>query len=146
VLTRPRLLVLDEPWSGLDKAAHQVLTGIIGEVTYAGGTVVFTDHREQFTRGIAGCRYLLDGGRLRPQPQPSRVVSAEVVLFADPDRPPRHAPQWSALAGVHGVDVRPEGTRIRVSVDAVEDLLTAALSAGWSVGRVEREDGARWSR
>lgn len=152
VLTRPRLLVLDEPWSGLDEAAHRVLTELIAEVAGSGGVVVFTDHQEQLTGNIATVRYLLDGGRLRPDQAfraadpAAPVVTAEVVLFLDPHRPAVAAPDWAGLPGVLAVDVRPGGTWIQVSAAAVEALLTTALARGWSVGRLEREDGARWQR
>jgi ABC-type multidrug transport system ATPase subunit len=144
VLTPPRLLVLDEPWSGLDEAAHEVLAEIIAEVAGAGGAVVYTDHREQLTQDVATVRYLLDGGRLSAGPVADRTVMAEVVLFAAAARPPQRAPDWSALPGVVAVQVQPTATLVRVTVDSVDAVLTTALAAGWSIGRFEREDGARW--
>ncbi|MFK0017368.1 ATP-binding cassette domain-containing protein [Streptomyces sp. NPDC091027] len=48
----PGLLVLDEPWSGLDADAHGVLAEIMTEVAASGGTVVFTDHRECHARAL----------------------------------------------------------------------------------------------
>jgi ABC-2 type transport system ATP-binding protein len=44
LLVPPDLLVLDEPWSGLDTAAHQVLAALLRDVLADGGTVVYTDH------------------------------------------------------------------------------------------------------
>jgi len=45
----PQLLVLDEPWSGLDASAHGTLSCIIAEIAGAGGAVVFADHRESIS-------------------------------------------------------------------------------------------------
>ncbi|AGL14045.1 ATP/GTP binding protein NosF [Actinoplanes sp. N902-109] len=56
VLVPPDLLVLDEPWSGLDAAAHDVLGELLHEVPAA----VFTDHREALTAGLATRTYALD--------------------------------------------------------------------------------------
>src|SRR5437868_7304884 len=60
LLVPPRLLILDEPWSGLDSSAHGVLTELIAEVATAGGTVVFTDHREVVTEAVAGEVYRVE--------------------------------------------------------------------------------------
>src|SRR5258708_6893806 len=53
LLVRPELLILDEPWSGLDASAHAVLSELIAEVAGQGGAVVFTDHPEAVTRAVA---------------------------------------------------------------------------------------------
>ncbi|MET0494555.1 MAG: ABC transporter ATP-binding protein [Actinoplanes sp.] len=44
LMVPPGLLVLDEPWSGLDQAAHGVLAALLSEVLTDGGMVVYTDH------------------------------------------------------------------------------------------------------
>lgn len=146
VLTRPRLLVLDEPWSGLDLPAHRVLSELITEVALGGGTVVFTDHRERLAERLAGVRYRLVDGRLAPvEAGGARSVTVEVVIFAA-DRLAGRPPDWSALPGVRAVELRPAGTWLRVAAESLEQVLGAVLAAGWSVARLEREDGARWSR
>ncbi|MEJ3750123.1 ATP-binding cassette domain-containing protein [Actinomycetes bacterium KLBMP 9797] len=65
LLVPPHLLVLDEPWSGLDAAAHEVLADLIDEVAGRGGAVVFTDHREAVVDGVATDRYHISEGRVR---------------------------------------------------------------------------------
>jgi len=64
LMTRPELLILDEPWSGLDTSAHGLLSQIIAETASAGSAVVFTDHREAVVR-IEAQRYQIEGGRVR---------------------------------------------------------------------------------
>ncbi len=49
LLVRPGLLVLDEPWEGLDAAARTLIPAIVGEVTQAGGSVLVSDHRGEIT-------------------------------------------------------------------------------------------------
>lgn len=65
LIERPELLILDEPWSGLDSSAHGTLSAIIAETAAAGSSVVFTDHRESITRVETSHRYEIDGGRIR---------------------------------------------------------------------------------
>jgi ABC-2 type transport system ATP-binding protein len=45
LLVPPGLLVLDEPWEGLDSVARALIPGIVGAVTAAGGSVLVSDHR-----------------------------------------------------------------------------------------------------
>jgi ABC-type multidrug transport system ATPase subunit len=65
LLVRPQLLVLDEPWSGLDASAHGVLAELLDEVAAGAGAVVFTDHRAPMPTAVAGSGDVADlvGGR-----------------------------------------------------------------------------------
>jgi ABC-2 type transport system ATP-binding protein len=49
LLVPPGLLVLDEPWEGLDSVARALIPELVGEVTTAGGTVLVSDHRAEVT-------------------------------------------------------------------------------------------------
>ena len=152
VLTRPSLLVLDEPWTSLDAGAHAAASAIICEVAESGGAVVFADHQESIVLTNAAVQLYLAGGRLTDRRYPyAGPASAEVVLFSDPNRPPTDTPNWQQTAGV--LDIRagspvgePTVLRIRVSPDRVDAVLLLALSHSWSVARVEREVGPTWSR
>jgi ABC-type nitrate/sulfonate/bicarbonate transport system ATPase subunit len=53
LLVPPGLLVLDEPWEGLDAVARALIPDIVGEVTAAGGVVLVSDHRGEVT-GLPG--------------------------------------------------------------------------------------------
>ena len=64
VLRRPPLLLLDEPYSGLDERAKDLVDELIRESTQAGGTAVLATHDP--SRGRFADRLLLmDSGRLR---------------------------------------------------------------------------------
>jgi ABC-2 type transport system ATP-binding protein len=52
LLVPPELLILDEPWEGLDAVARTMIPAIVSEVTSAGGAVLVSDHRGE----IAGLR------------------------------------------------------------------------------------------
>jgi ABC-2 type transport system ATP-binding protein len=45
LLRPPGLLVLDEPWEGLDAASRTLIPQIVAEVTADGGSVLVSDHR-----------------------------------------------------------------------------------------------------
>ena len=50
MLRMPDLLVLDEPWEGLDAATRELVPALIREVRDAGGSVLVSDHRGETVR------------------------------------------------------------------------------------------------
>jgi ABC-2 type transport system ATP-binding protein len=77
----PSLLVLDEPFGGLDSGAQDALAGLLAERAADGAAVVFSDHREGGARLAAERRWLVVEGGLvdeppRPVEQRHRRVSA----------------------------------------------------------------------
>ncbi|MCA1727247.1 MAG: hypothetical protein LC722_06250 [Actinobacteria bacterium] len=141
LLVPPRLLVLDEPWSGLDASAHGVLGEIIDEVARTGGSVVFTDHRESITRAYAARTYAISGGAVFThvtQPtaeQAEQQVATEVVLTSPVSGTPRET-DWYAADGVLEVARHGEKLTIRVRRSSSDALLLTALQHGWSVETV----------
>ncbi|MFJ3664078.1 ATP-binding cassette domain-containing protein [Streptomyces sp. NPDC090119] len=137
LLVEPGLLVLDEPWSGLDADAHAVLAEIMAEVAAVGGTVVFTDHRESVTRAHATRTYTVDGGRVSLRgPEAGGTGTSDVVLTASRDGSVQRDLAWERLDGVLTVSRDVTGVRMRVDRDSTDALLLTALQHGWSVERV----------
>lgn len=66
LLVPPRLLVLDEPWAGLDTAAGRVVGDLIADVATAGGAVLFTEHRTEPVAATATVVLELADGRIHP--------------------------------------------------------------------------------
>jgi ABC-type multidrug transport system ATPase subunit len=44
------VLILDEPWEGLDAATRDLIPRLVREVTAAGGMVLISDHRGETAR------------------------------------------------------------------------------------------------
>ncbi|PPK67051.1 ABC transporter ATP-binding protein [Actinokineospora auranticolor] len=133
ILRQPDLLVLDEPWSGLDADAHGVLAGIIAETAAKGGAVVFTDHRESVTRANATHIHRIADGRISDPVTTDREV-VEVVLTTG-----THDPGWSGLTGVLSTATHDGQHIIRVDREHSDALLTTALRHGWSVDSLTPE-------
>jgi ABC-type multidrug transport system ATPase subunit len=134
LLVAPQLLVLDEPWSGLDASAHGTLVGIIAEVASAGGLVMFSDHRESLTGSPASQTYVVSAGRVsRRWPVTESRPTTEVVLTGG-----RRSPEvdWSGVDGVLEVTDQVETITIRVTRECSDTLLRTALEHGWSVTRL----------
>jgi ABC-2 type transport system ATP-binding protein len=82
LLARPDLLVLDEPWEGLDASARHLVPEIVAEVTADGGSVLVSDHRGEIT-GLPGARpWTVAGGTVTvagPGPGDDDEVIVEVT-------------------------------------------------------------------
>lgn len=135
LLVPPRLLVLDEPWSGLDTSTHGVLGEIVGDVRADGGCVVFTEHREAVASAYATRMYRIGAGRLAEEQVTATAETARISLRPTGPSPGRD------LVGLDGViDVRQRaGTvTVRVAGEHCDAVLRAALAGGWSVLAVRR--------
>jgi ABC-type multidrug transport system ATPase subunit len=111
----PHLLVLDEPFSGLDADARATLADIVRERAARGRAVVFSDHSEAGqTRPAADVRWLVDGGAVTVAPAPRRAPTVREVAAAESDAVLRAA--LARGAHVHRVSPLPDG-RVRIEVE-----------------------------
>ncbi len=138
LLGGPGLLILDEPWSGLDAPAQEALTGSILEVAAAGGAVVVTDHRESVVDAAADRICRLDLGELVADDLVARRRDAVVLIEVDCADPAGAAPGVEPLHGVLGVRPDHHGLRIRATHAASNDLLRTLLERGLWIRRLER--------
>ncbi|MGW1058282.1 ABC transporter ATP-binding protein [Micromonospora rubida] len=80
MLRRPGLLILDEPWEGLDAAARELVPGLIGEVLTAGGSVLVSDHRGETARLPGAARWAVADGTVTAQGSADTPADALVVV------------------------------------------------------------------
>ncbi|GGM23425.1 ABC transporter ATP-binding protein [Streptomyces fumigatiscleroticus] len=136
LLVQPDLLVLDEPWSGLDASAHGVLAEFIDEAAARGGAVVFTDHREAITETHASGVYVISDGRVTlhgGRHAGGRASMVELVLAVPPTGVMPVEVNWSALPGVVDSARRGEEVVLRVAWEHSDAVLLTALQHRWSV-------------
>ena len=128
---RPEVLVLDEPFSGLDPVGVDVLSGVLRERAEAGVPVVFSSHQLDLVERLCESVVLINKGRivaagriadLRSRDH-RRLVRVEVV-GAPPD-------WYATLPGVRVLDHFPDGAILELSDSLRErDVLDAARAAG----------------
>ncbi|MEU1457389.1 ABC transporter ATP-binding protein [Streptomyces avermitilis] len=136
LLVQPDLLVLDEPWSGLDASAHRVLAEIIDETAAQGGAVVFTDHREAITETHADSVYVISDGRVTlhgGRHSAGRASMVELILTAPPTGVIPVEVKWSTLPGVVDSARRGKEVVLRVAREHSDAVLLTALQHRWSV-------------
>jgi ABC-2 type transport system ATP-binding protein len=133
----PELLVLDEPFSGLDPVAVDALSAVLAERAAAGVTVVFSSHQLDLVEDLCHSVAIIHRGRL--------VLSGEVralkrasgrrvlrVLVEGSDGARNGA--WAVdLPGVTVDRIDDDGTRLALGADV--DAL-AVLQRAASAGRV----------
>ena len=126
----PELLVLDEPFSGLDPVGVDVLAAVLLERVRNGVAVLFSSHQLELVERLCDGVAIIEGGRL--------VASGPVAALRERGARPRwvveleHAPAgWAE--GLPGRVLEARGGRALVELDDDEDaqgLLRAAQAAG----------------
>ncbi|MFD6564563.1 ATP-binding cassette domain-containing protein [Micromonospora profundi] len=80
MLRRPGLLVLDEPWEGLDAATRDLVPELIDEVLAGGGSVLVSDHRGETVRLPGARRWSVADGSLTEETPPADEAIAVVEV------------------------------------------------------------------
>jgi branched-chain amino acid transport system ATP-binding protein len=78
----PRVILLDEPASGLSSHETEGLADLLNAILAGGVTVVLVDHDMQFVMGISDEVLVLDQGRKIAEGSPDRVRSDPKVIRA----------------------------------------------------------------
>lgn len=80
LLVPPGLLVLDEPWEGLDAQTTALVPQIISEVTSSGGAALLSDHRGEAVQLADAVRWHVADGTLSTVdvPRPRAVIEIAV--------------------------------------------------------------------
>ena len=79
LLAPPGLLVLDEPWSGLDAGARDAVPDIVKEITYQGGAVAVADHQQQVAALAPDLRWHAEDRRAVAADVAARAPASEAV-------------------------------------------------------------------
>ncbi|MCP3802184.1 ABC transporter ATP-binding protein [Allokutzneria sp. A3M-2-11 16] len=134
VVARPALLVLDEPFAGLDEHSRAELCAMINTAVADGAAAVVTDHTGTRSRLAATRTVAVADGSVRVVDTDSGGTGA-VVLACPPDL---HA----EVISLPGVLQSSRGPLVRLEVlgAEVDSVLTAALALGCSVQEVRRTE------
>lgn len=126
----PELLVLDEPFSGLDPVGIEALSSVLSDRARAGAAVLFSSHQLDLVETVCELVVIVHAGRV--------VAEGSVSELTEPDG--RHVvvevrdarPGWVAeIPGAEIVDT--QGDRLRIRLEDPADgtrVLDAARRAG----------------
>ena len=79
LVTNPKLVLLDEPFSGVDPIAVEDLQAEIRSLTQRGISILITDHNVRETLGICGHAYILSDGSLIAAGSPEDILENQHV-------------------------------------------------------------------
>jgi len=111
----PELLVLDEPFSGLDPIAVTHMAALLAEVAASGATVLFSSHQLDLVEDLCEDVVIVDHGRVVLAGELEKMRAAVPQRFVDL-RYDGTAPDWSTLP-VTVVEATDGHIRLRVERD-----------------------------
>lgn len=79
LLTMPRFILLDEPFTGIDPLTIQDLQDIILSLKERGIGILITDHSVREALKITDRAYIIDGGKILKEGTPQELVNSEEV-------------------------------------------------------------------
>lgn len=79
LITQPRIVLLDEPFSGVDPLAVEDLQEEIRRLSAAGIAVLITDHNVQQTLRVCDRAYIISEGRVLREGSPKALINDEIV-------------------------------------------------------------------
>ncbi len=119
LVNEPDLLVLDEPFSGLDPLAITSMSELLAEVAAGGATVLFSSHQLDLVEDICEDVVIIDHGRVMRSGDLEELRAAVPQRFVEV-RYRGTAPDWSALPAAELIES--DTGRARLSVTADVDL------------------------
>ena len=79
MVTNPSLILLDEPFSGVDPIAVEELQVEIRRLVTSGVSILITDHNVERTLEVADDAYILDHGKVIAAGPPKEIIKDELV-------------------------------------------------------------------
>ncbi|MEG3163301.1 ATP-binding cassette domain-containing protein [Sphingomonas sp. PB2P19] len=136
VVHQPDLLVLDEPFSGLDPVNQEQLEALILAERDRGATILFSTHIMSHAERLCDRLAIIAGGKRRFE---GTVADARGILPQRVHYTP-HRPD-PAIAGVLPADAQPDGDswRFELPREGIERLLSRLIEAGYGISGLSIE-------
>ena len=80
MVTNPSLILLDEPFSGVDPIAVQDLQEEIRQLVASGVSILVTDHNVERTLEVVDKAYIIDHGKVIGAGPHAEIIKNEVVI------------------------------------------------------------------
>ena len=135
LVSRPEILFLDEPTTGLDPQARRHLWEVVEEFKQGGGTVLLTTHYMEEAERLSDRVVIVDHGRVISEGSPRAVIDAlgaenivELRLHSTAGEPAPVLVDDATLLALPGVrSVARDDHALRLSVTDTQECLGALL-------------------
>jgi ABC-2 type transport system ATP-binding protein len=128
---RPDVLVLDEPFSGLDPVGVDVLSGVLRGQAGGGVPVVFSSHQLELVERLCDSIVLIHRGRVVAGGRIDELRAADPRRLVRVEVGARNASWLDGVPGIRVVERFPDGGVVELDVGArTGDVLDAARAAG----------------
>jgi ABC-2 type transport system ATP-binding protein len=124
LVNEPELLVLDEPFSGLDPVAMDTMSKLLADVAAAGATVLFSSHQLDLVEHLCEDVVVIDHGRIVLSGRLDELRAAVPQRFVEVTYRGA-APDWSMVPSVEVVAAKDGEARLRIDGDGDLDVLLA---------------------
>ena len=95
LLHKPRVLLLDEPFEGIDPASSAVIETLLGQLSSNGTTILLTSHILSIVQKIATRVVIIHQGRVESDfNPPTTEEGVEEVYFSIVGQPQPEVPDW----------------------------------------------------
>ena len=126
LVNEPDLLVLDEPFAGLDPIAMDAMSGLLTELAGGGTTVLFSSHQLDLVEDLCQDVVIIDHGRIVLAGDLAGLRAKVPQRFVD-IRYRGQPPDWTRLAPLELVESADGQARLRVGRDTdLAAIVTAA--------------------
>jgi len=129
----PELLVLDEPFSGLDPIAAETMSDILREQAVAGKAVVFSSHQLDLVGDLCEEVAIINAGAIVVEGNVRRLKDAAPIRHLELEIEGDVGHLLDTLEGIRQVDS--DGTRRTVIIDAATDV-REFIARAQEVGRL----------
>ncbi len=126
LVNEPDLLVLDEPFSGLDPIAMGSMAELLSGLAARGVTVLFSSHQLDLVQDLCQDVVIIEHGRIVLAGELAELRATVPQRFVD-IRYRGPAPDWSLLASVAVAEAGDGRARLRVGRDADVAAVLAAV-------------------
>lgn len=139
VIHRPKLLILDEPFSGLDPVNHELMKSAVAEMKEQGTSIVFSSHRMEDVEELCEHLCILHKGQAVVNGSLKEVKQSfgkkNVVVDADFD-----LEDLRDIVGVIQFNKGPNGVRMQVENETVSQEVFKRISNRGFIRKFELEE------
>ncbi len=124
LMTRPRVLFLDEPTIGLDTQTRRRMWEYIKKVNESGTTIFLTTHYMDEADGVSDWIDILDRGKIIASGEPARLKDAlgRDMIYLDTSDNDKAERLLSGLKAVRSVKSGPTGIAVTINSDGTRCL------------------------